>query len=148
MVNKKRQCMISNHFISLFTSRLLLLSYFSILLLDYIITLPMLLFQIIIPTKTETLEYFTDIEDPISFGFINPRCHTIIKTDIRLDIKDHGICCNVYVLQNCIITLYHSYIDVYHVFNCLKTWYVLIECLDTTYMPFFGFLVCTWFVWQ
>ena len=42
----------------------------------------MLLFQIIVATKTETLEYFTDIEDPISFGFINPRCHTIIETGI------------------------------------------------------------------
>ena len=70
----------------------------------------MLSFQITISTKTETLEYFTDIEDPISFGFINPRCHTIVKTSIDAWISRIMAYAVMFMLQNCIITLYHSYI--------------------------------------
>ena len=73
----------------------------------------MLLFQIIIPTKTETLEYFTDIEDPMSFGFINARCHTIIKLGINAWISRIMVYCYNGYVAKCIITLYHSYIYVY-----------------------------------
>ena len=69
-------------------------------------------FQITISTKTETLEYLTDIEDTISFGFISPRCHTIIKTGIDAWISRIMVYAAMYMLQNCIITLYHSYIYV------------------------------------
>ena len=78
----------------------------------YINTLPILSFQITISTETETLEYFTDIEDPISFSFINPRCHTIIKTGIDAWTSRIMVYAAMYMLQNCIITLYHSYIYV------------------------------------
>ena len=51
-----------------------------------------LLFQILIPTKPETLEYFTDSEDPISFGAIHSRYHAIINTVIDIWIsRYHGI---------------------------------------------------------
>ena len=72
----------------------------------------MLSFQTTISTKTETLEYFTDIEDPISFGFINPRCHTIITTGIDARISRIMVYAAMHMLQNCIITLYHIYIYV------------------------------------
>ena len=52
----------------------------------------------------------------------------------------------LHMLQNFVITLYDSYIYVYHVPHCLKAWYVLIEYLDT--MPFIMFHVYTWFMWQ
>ena len=109
MVNKQKQCMTSNHCIS-FTSLLLLVNNF--LYCSYINTLPMLSFQFTISTKTETLEYFTDIEDPISYGFINPRCHTIIKIGINTWMSRIMGYAAMYMLQNCINTLYHNNIYV------------------------------------
>ena len=74
----------------------------------------MLLFQIKIPTQTQNLEYFADIVDPISFGFINPCWHRIIKTGINAWISTTTVYAAMYMLQNCIIILCHSYIYVYY----------------------------------